>query len=368
MILAAPKMWQPITRSVVPSTTSCGTDCRHLPISIRVSETAHKAIEPQIWDEFAQRCATSFQGTHSYLRAWALRNRLWYRLRLFELYLQGDGPLQKIGQCAIGVGRATSVFVGELQLLTGYSGSWTRATTALLEHLGPGHYRYGSIYSLDKGREEDLKQIGAVTIESVRPLVVEAVDFSRWPTWDDYWRAISSNSRRNARRAEALIPDLSVVIRHGFKAALDVPALLSLRAGMYKRKGLAFEPWRAGLSDLGMIVGCPQYALTAVVSGRNRALAAISAVEFGPHVYHATGGSRPDNGGAAWYLTLSMLRRTYERNPRTAKFIMGYVDYATHDERISGGLLRFRRSCRVSAFPTSVVSFSYGVENAKSSG
>jgi hypothetical protein len=100
---------------------------------------------------------------------------------------------------------------------------------------------------------------------------------------------------------------------------------------------------------------------TAVVSGQNRVLGAIFGVEFGPHVYYDSGGSRPDNGGAAWHLTLAMLRRTYERNPRTAKFIMGYVDYATHDENIGGGLLRFRQSCRVSAYPTGVVRFAYGV-------
>ena len=40
---------------------------------------------------------------------------------------------------------------------------------------------------------------------------------------------------------------------------------------------------------------------------------------------------------------------------------MGDVDYATHDENIGGGLLRFRQSCRVSAYPTSAVRFAYGV-------
>ena len=128
---------------------------------------------------------------------------------------------------------------------------------------------------------------------------------------------------------------------------------------MHGRKGLAFAPWRAGLSGLGMILTCPQYVFTAVVSGKNRALGAIFGVEFGTHVYYDSGGSRPDNGGAAWFLTLAILRRTYERNPRTAKFIMGYVDYAMHEEKIGGGLLRFRRSCRVSDYPTSVVRFSY---------
>ena len=226
--------------------------------------------------------------------------------------------------------------------------------------MGPGHYAYGSTESIEKSREVDLKQISAVTIESVRPLVVHAVDFSRWPTWDDYWRAISSNSRRNARRAELLIPDLSIAIHQGYQAALDIPTLQRLRAAMYRRKGLAFGSWRAGLSGLGMILTCPQYVFTAVVSGQNRALGAIFGVEFGPHVYYANGGSQPDNGGAAWYLTLAILRRTYERNPTTAKFIMGYVDYAIHEENIGGGLLRFRRSCRVSDYPTSVVRFSYG--------
>jgi hypothetical protein len=268
---------------------------------------------------------------------------------------------QKIGQCAIGVGGATSVFMGELQLLADHSDLWTDAMRVLLGRIGPGRYRYGSNQSLDKCREEDLKRIETVAIESVRPLVVEAVDFSRWSTWDDYWRAISSNSRRNARHAEALIPDLSLVVRQGLNSAVDIPALLSLRAAMYRRKGIAFGSWRAGVSDLGMILGCPDHVLTAVVSDRTQVLAAITAIEFGPHVYYANGGSRPDNRGAAWYLTLSLLRRTYERDPAAAKFIMGYVDYATHDETIGGGLLRFRRSCRVSAYPTSVVTFAYGL-------
>jgi hypothetical protein len=331
------------------------------PVPVTVSEAAYKAVDARSWDTFAQSCAGSFQGAHSYLGAWALKHRFRYHLRLFELHTRENGLPRKIGQCAIGVGRATNIFVGELQLLADCSQLWTEAMRALLARVGPGRYRYGSNQSLDKSREEDLKHIEAVRIESVRPLVVEAVDFSRWPTWDDYLRAISSNSRRNARHAEALIPDLSLVIRQGLNSAVDIPALLSLRAAMYRRKGIAFEPWRAGVSDLGLILGCPHHVITAVVSGRNQALAAIAAIEFGQHVYYANGGSRPDNAGAAWYLTLSMLRRTYERDPAAAKFIMGYVDYATHDETIGGGLLRFRRSCRVSAYPTSIVTFTYGV-------
>jgi len=331
-------------------------------VSITISEAVHRANEPDAWDDFAQGCAASYECAHTYLRTYARKNRL--RLRLFEIFVQEDGPPQKIGQCAVGVGRVTSVFIGELQLLEQYSRFWTLAMTELLGHLGPGHYSYGSVQSIEKSREEELKQISAVTIESVRPLEVHAVDFSRWPTWDDYWHAISTNGRRNARHAELFIPDLSIAIHQGRRAAYDIPTLLRLRAAMYRRKGLALGAWRAlraGLGGLSMILTCPQYVFTAVVSGQHRALGAIFGIEFGPHVYYANGGSQPDNGGAAWYLTLSILRRTYERNPRTAKFIMGYVDYATHDEKISGGLLRYRRSCRVSAYPTSAVRFAYGL-------
>ena len=77
-----------------------------------------------------------------------------------------DGLLQKIGQCAVGVGKVNSVFLGELQLLSRYSSFWTSAMTALLGHLGPGHYSYGSVQSIEESREEDLKQISAVTIEA----------------------------------------------------------------------------------------------------------------------------------------------------------------------------------------------------------
>ena len=104
-----------------------GARSRRPAISITVSQTVNGAIESDTWDDFAQRCATSYQCAHAYLRGWALKNR--FRLRLFEIFMQKDGPPQKIGQCAVGVGGAISVFLGELQLLNMYSGHWTSAMT-----------------------------------------------------------------------------------------------------------------------------------------------------------------------------------------------------------------------------------------------
>src|SRR5215475_10748631 len=122
---------------------------------ITVSEAVHRTADA--WDDFAQRCAASYQCTQTYLRVWAIKNR--FRLRLFEVFVQEDGLLQKIGQCAVGVGRAVSVFLGELQLLARYSRFWTRAMTALLGRLGPGRYSYGSTQSMEESREGNLKTI-----------------------------------------------------------------------------------------------------------------------------------------------------------------------------------------------------------------
>lgn len=102
--------WRPVQRSPA--------------ISITVSEF-HRANEPDAWDDFAQQCAASYECAHTYLRTCARKNR--YRLRLFEIFVPEDGLLQKIGQCAVGVGKVNSVFLGELQLLSRYSSFWTSA-------------------------------------------------------------------------------------------------------------------------------------------------------------------------------------------------------------------------------------------------
>jgi hypothetical protein len=82
-------------------------------------------------------------------------------------------------------------------------------------------------------------------------------------------------------------------------------------------------------------------------------------MEFGTHTYYLDGGSRPANKGAAWYLQRSMLQRAWERHPGRAIFIMGYVDFGTHDEAVGGGLLRSRKAVRASDYETAVVTFDY---------
>jgi hypothetical protein len=259
----------------------------------------------------------------------------------------------------VAIGANKYMFLDGLLLQPRYDALWVHAMGALLEKLGPGTYCYGSELSLEAAREEDLKSVRGVAVEIVRPLVVHSVDFGRWPTWSDYWSAISNNSRRNAKRAEQTIPGLKLVVREGLISALDIPKLIRLRASMYERKGLEFQALRAGASYLGSIAGCPEHVVTAAVYKGRHAIAAFSGIEFGTHTYYRDGGSLAEHRGAAWYLQLAMLRRAYDRHGAAGKFIMGYVDFASHDEAVGGGLLRSRRALRVTDYPTSCVTFSY---------
>ena len=115
----------------------------------------------------------------------------------------------------------------------------------------------------------------------------------------------------------------------------------------------------AGYHDAGGHLAAPQYRLAAIASEGKQPLAGFIGYEFGPHTYYLAGGSRGSNNGAAWYLQKLMLQRAWERSGGCAKFVLGYVDYAIHDEAVGGGLLRSRRSVNASDYETSVVTFRY---------
>jgi hypothetical protein len=106
---------------------------------------------------------------------------------------------------------------------------------------------------------------------------------------------------------------------------------------------------------------CPEYAFTAVAPGK--ALAAFSGFRFGSCTYYFDGGSAGGHSGASWFLMMNMLREAYER-ALDGKFVMGYFDYATYAEEVGGGLVRSRRSCRVTDYPTSIGDFTWSATPA----
>jgi len=314
--------------------------------------------DPDRWDSFAQHCDASYRSAHSWLRAWSNKGFLRHEMKLLELFHAG----RKIGQCAVGIGAREGIFLDRLQLDPACRDLWTEAMAIVLAELGPRQYVYGWDLNLEAPREDDLRSIAGVTVEAVCPLTVHAVDFGRWDSWSEYWKSTSSNTQRNAKRAEK--ENVEVVVRQGLASLSHVRAITRLRSmyerkGLHERKGLDFGPAKVLASYVATHVTCRTYSLTAIAYDGTTPLAGFSGMEFGANTYYIDGGSAPANKGAAWLIQMVMLKRAWERYSGRGKFIMGYVDYATHDDAVGGGLIRSRKAVKASDHPTSVVTFTF---------
>ncbi len=332
---------------------------RYSPSLVYAVERAPVRLDQNAWDAFATGAGATFRGSHQYLWTWRLRRALSHRLRVLEIFAEEHGDKRKIGQCAVGMARrrGANVFLDGLSLAPEEEHRWPEAMQAVLATLGPGVFEYGWALSLEARHDADLAAVEGVSLLSARPLVVQAVDFSRWESWQAYFKAISENSRRSAKAAQRDLPDLRVTVHTGMAALRDVPAVARLRDSVAERKGLDYRGQSALRYAFGVITGGRRFT-TAVASSGRRALSSYYGAEFGDRTYYLEGGSAPDNGGAAWSLLIGMLQRAYERHPR-GKFVMGYIDYSIHQDDVGGGLLRARNACRVAEHETSILRFRY---------
>lgn len=327
--------------------------------AIQIRELSLGKVDRDAWDAFAIACDVSARGMCQRLIAWQVKQIFRYRLRLFELFDNATPVRRKIGQCAVGVRRdGRCLFLPRLQIRAADQAHWSAAMQALLPAIDARSLRYGWELNLERPREADLARIPGVEIAAVRPITVHAVDFSQWRSWDDYYRHVSENSRRNAKAAEKRHPDLELLIRTGRGSVELLPALVRMKSDQVRRKGLNLSAASLAVSYVASAIAEPEHLLSAAVRAGGRTLSAAFGWEVGGNFWYLDAASAPDNGGAAWTLLLALLKRTYERNP-SGKFIMGYVDYARHDEAQGGGLLRSRHACRVTDYPTSIVEFRY---------
>lgn len=299
------------------------------------------------WDSLAQECGGSFQSSYARLRRWSLQPRR--HLTTFDFHRSG----RKIGQCAVSVSAGRRVFVDPLALRPGFEQHWRDCMAAALAHLGPGRYRYGWRLALEQSRAQELATLPGASVEGVRPIVVQAVDFSGWPSWEAYWASTSSNTRRNAKRGEK--NGLSISVRTGFGCLADALAITRLRATMCARKGIEFDRLYALAHYVGGHLFAPDYRLAAICTDGKQPLACFVGYEFGPHTYYLAGASLGASDGAAWYLQKRMLQRAWERSGDRARFVAGNIGYVPLDE----GVLRSRKSINVADFATSVVTFRY---------
>jgi hypothetical protein len=325
--------------------------------SVEVERVAWSSVDVAQWDDFALACGGSIRATHGHATGWRLRDPLSRRLRAYRVRLSGGGPV--IGQCVVGISRGRNgQFLDRLQLQDEHAHLWGSAMAAILADLGTGGFTYGWVLNVEPSREADLASLADVRIEKVRPITVQAVEFVRWPSWDRYFSAVSENSRRNAKAALKNVPDMKVTTLRGRRALTAVPLLVRLRASLSDRKKLSLPIARLFASYTFTLFYSARYMLVTYVTGGRRPLYCYYGAEYGQETYYLEGASVSDNRGAAWHVLLGELQRAYQRTPQ-GRFIMGFIDPATHDDAVGGGLLRSRDACRVTNFPTAIVDFVY---------
>jgi hypothetical protein len=317
------------------------------------------SIKGADWDAFAKACGCSVKSTRGHSAAWLLKNFVRYRLCLMEIYDDSPTGSRKIGQCAIGrCATGPSVFLDRIQLLPDDEPKCAEAMRAILREAGGGEYEYGWELNLEAARDAILAALPGISIRETTPLVVQAIDFSGWETWDAYYKDIRKGARQSAQFAVRDIPGLNFRTWTGRRSIFAIPALTRLKVKLSKRKNLTLRLMDLLTSYLGWTILCPRYTVTRLARDGNQVLAAYYGAEFGGNFYYLEAASVHGNQGASWALLLSMIQRSYESDPK-GKFVMGYVNYALHDEEVSGGLIRSRTACRITDFPTSVVKFKY---------
>lgn len=324
---------------------------------ITVAKVRLGQFDRQQWDRNAMRCGASMRSAYAHLHGLGLKFLFRGVPRLYHVYLETDGQQTQIGQATLIVRRDARVFYDGLNLYPEYRGLWASAMAAILADAGPGTYEYGWQWAPEPARDAELQTVAGVTVIRSRPILVQGVDFANWPDWDSYYRDVSENIRRNAKKAEKLHGDLTFDLVTGLAALTKVPALVAMRGAMYRRKSLPFHPLRIFAGYVSTILACPEQAMIGMVTSGDRTLAIQNNVEFADFHYYLDGAAASETEGGAWFLQLAMLRRAYERTP-TGKFLLGYTDLPVEDQ-LAEGLLRSRRSLRASDWPSSLVRFDW---------
>lgn len=316
------------------------------------------AIGAEAWDACAGKCGASFRGSYAHVHAQATKAIGRGRMTAFEFWLDQDGSPARIGQCAVLAKKGRFEIQESLQLLPGFESAWRAALEALLTEVGAGLYDYGSAWSAEPSRLAEVTGIRGVTVDKAHAVSVQSVKFENWPSFDQYWAAVSENVRRNARKAEEGEPPLTIERREGLAMLRTIPDLVKLQHAALSAKGVVVDRVRQGGRLLfNMALNGSSVELYLARAG-DTILSFFYGMQVGKKHFYIFGGQRAGASGANWLLMKEMLRRAYERAP-DGEMVMGNVDYAIHEERTGGGLLRARRSLRVSETETAILTFRY---------
>ncbi|MBL6458997.1 hypothetical protein JMJ55_27070 [Belnapia sp. T6] len=312
---------------------------------------------PAEWDAFALRCEASYRCLSGWITIWQIQHQLAFRVRRFECFRNVEGAWVKIGQCALGMGWKSRIFADGLQLLPEQQGAWSACMEELLRRLGRGRYLYGSDWSVEPPREEQIGRLPGTVVTNVSRHIVEGVHFSRWDNWDSYERSVSANVRRNVKRAVSIHKSADMAKKVGLAALLGSDHLLRCKAAMYQRKAVRVPKARIVAGHVLRSLAVPDYAFCAVLREGSNTLAALGGLEIGRLAYYFDGGSAQADG-TGWLLKMAIMKGFQARHP-TGRFLMGTSRVTSELTEGWTSAVRYRRDARVSGFPTSVVRFSY---------
>jgi hypothetical protein len=314
---------------------------------------------PEEWDLFAASCDASYRCLYRANLFYLFASGAIY-IRRFDFFIQNERGLLKIGQCAVLVGSTVRTFSDQIQLLPDYNYLWKDALLGILDNLGPGEYIYGSEWSTEIARDQDLACIDGLKIKRVRPIYLEVVEFETWPDWDSYWKSISSNARRNFNKVNNKEEGERLTISENIARIKYIYALLRLKNATFIRKKIG------NMIPLTLMRHILRYAvlrknIRSVVCRKGPVvLGFATCVDVGRHIFYLEGGAERAVAGVGWYTLLNAIRYAFDRTGGRGAFVMGPVDDETLTQAAWSGLARSRLSCRATRRRQAMINFQWG--------
>jgi hypothetical protein len=316
-------------------------------------------VSAEQWDEFAKTCDASFRCSFAGVRLWQFEHDALSRIERLDIYLALSPTPIKIGQCAVGVGRRATVFTDTIQILPAFDSYFQRAMQAVLSHLGPGQYRYGSEWTIAPCRVRDVTSISGVSDVAARQVDVYAIDFSRWSDFDTYFQAVSTNAKRNINKARKAYDTLSVEERTSLGVFLNILPLQRLRHRLFVKKGVKSSIVTLFLRSAFRTLATSRYSSSASLAHGHQTLARFLQITFGRNSFYMEAAAESDHPYASSYLLREMVKRAFEQSDGRGRFVMGPDDHGQSGIPSWDGLVRSRLQWNAEAHPTSVFEFQY---------
>jgi hypothetical protein len=327
----------------------------------RIVNVCKSTMSAESWDDFAKVCDASFRCSYAGTHLWQFEHDVFSKVERLELFLQVGPGQVKIGQCAVGIGRKRIVFSDTIQLLPEFEECWSDCMRAVLDHLGPGLYQYGSEWTIAPCRAQAAASLAGIVELRSRLVDVQAIDFSRWDDFETYYKSVSTNARRNVKKAEKAYDKLGFREQTGRAVFRGLLPLQILRHRLFARKGVRSSLAALLVRSTIRTLATFRYNVLVGLTHGPHTLARYLGINFGRNYFYMEAAAEPEHPYAASYLLHEMISRSYTESNGRGHFVMGPDDHQQRGTPAWDGLVRSRQQWNVSAFPTSVLTFHYGV-------